>query len=72
MTDKSEAISKPRHRHERNSWLICGGHIEWCYQCGAWRNLRHVKQNILVAASKWHRPSGIGGPNPTLKESAHD
>jgi hypothetical protein len=34
--------------------------------------LRHVKQNSLVAASKWHRPSGIGGPNPTLKESAHD
>jgi hypothetical protein len=30
--------------------------------------LRHVTQNSLVAASKWHRPSGIGGPNPTLKE----
>lgn len=59
---------KPRHRHERNSWLIGGGGycIEWCYQCGAQRSLRRTSENVYEAASKWQRPSGIGGPNPVL------
>lgn len=63
MSDKS----KPRHRHERNSWLICGGHIEWCYQCGAWRFLKKV-DGVMHADGKWNRPSGIGGDNPAMKE----
>jgi hypothetical protein len=44
--------------------MICGGFVEWCYQCGAWRNLKQVSQNGYVAASKWQKPTGIGGPNP--------
>ena len=56
-----------RHRHERSSWLICGGWVQWCYQCGAWRNLRHVSDNIFAANGKWQKPSGIGGPNPDMK-----
>lgn len=60
----------PRHRHERSSWLIAGGQIEWCYQCGAWRHLRRdpALANAFVAASLWLRPSGIGGANPAMKE----
>lgn len=68
---RENAAATPRHRHERNSWLIAGGAIEWCYQCGAWRSLRPVNAtgNVLTAISKWQRPSGIGGPNPALKET---
>ena len=64
------AVATPRHRPERNSWLIAGGAIEWCYQCGAWRSLRPVNDtsNVLTATSKWQRPSGIGGLNPAMKE----
>ena len=63
---------KPRHRHERSSWLIAGGYIEWCYQCGAWRQLRRSDArfaNVLVVASPWQKPSGIGGANPAAKEA---
>ena len=63
-----EQPKTPRHRHERNSWLIAGGYIEWCYQCGAWRNLRPADMGDGMApASPWHRPSGIGGINPAMK-----
>lgn len=56
------------HRHERTSWLICGGNIEWCYQCGAWRQLQRVAPgNVLHAAGGWNKPSGIGGENPAVK-----
>lgn len=57
-----------RHRHERSSWLICGGHIEWCYQCGAWRQLKQVDPGCFVAISKWTKPTGIGGINPAMKD----
>ena len=62
---------QPRHRHERNSWLIAGGAVEWCYQCGAWRHLSPVNGagNTVMPVTKWQRPSGIGGPNPALKET---
>ena len=65
------AVATPRHRHERTSWVIAGGAVEWCYQCGAWRSLRPVNAagNVLTAITKWQRPSGIGGPNPALKET---
>jgi hypothetical protein len=77
MTDGHKPSSpmlptSPRHRHERSSWLIAGGHIEWCYQCGAWRQLRRdpALANAFVAASPWQRPSGIGGVNPVMKEKS--
>ena len=61
-----------RHRHERSSWLICGGSVEWCYQCGAWRQLRRTASATCMPIpgpeGKWHKPSGIGGPNPAIKE----
>lgn len=62
-------MEKPRHRHESSSWLICGGYVEWCYQCGAWRQLKPVAGtiNAFEAASKWQKPSGIGGVNPAMK-----
>jgi len=62
---------KPRCRHERNSWLICGGHIEWCYACGAWRNLKQIAPNGWTRADpphdKWHKPSGDPKVNPAVK-----
>ncbi len=27
----------PKHDHRQSLWIICGGHILWCYRCGAWR-----------------------------------
>ena len=68
---RKNAATPTRHRHERNSWVIAGGAVEWCYQCGAWRSLKPVngRSNVLMAATKWQRPSGVGGPNPALKET---
>ena len=68
---RENAAAPTRHRHERNSWMLAGGAVEWCYQCGAWRSLKPVngRSNVLMAATKWQRPSGIGGPNPALKET---
>lgn len=57
-----------RHRHERNSWLIAGGWIEWCYQCGAWRQMQRMAPNGVSPAGKWQKPTGIDGPNPALKD----
>lgn len=62
-------MNEPRHRHQRTSWLICGGYVEWCYQCGAWRQLKWVGANSFAAAGKWTKPTGIGGANPALKDT---
>ena len=63
--------NEKRHRHDRSSWIICGGHAEWCYQCGAWRQLQHTAlAQVSVIKGKegrWHRPTGIGGPNPAMR-----
>ena len=51
-------------RH-RNTWLICGGTAEWCYECGAFRNMRMVNPPTLLSPSScWQRPVGIGGESP--------
>lgn len=60
-----------RHRHERSSWFIAGGGIEWCYQCGAWRQLRFNADRSVSPIEgdegRWHCPSGIGGANPAIQ-----
>lgn len=53
--------SAKKHDHWRSTWLIAGGHIAWCYQCGAWR-MNEPGRAI------WNKPTGIGGPNPALRE----
>jgi hypothetical protein len=58
-----------RCRH-RKTWFIVNGHAEWCYQCGAWRPLRHVDATTVAPAGKWTRPTGPGGENPALKDGA--
>ncbi len=50
---------KKRHRHKSSLWLIAGGRIAWCYQCGAWRG---------DWEKRWHRTTGIGGPDPCFSE----
>lgn len=60
-----------KHRHERTSWLIAGGYIEWCYVCGAWRHLRKI-ENISNGWGPyrsgefkgWRKPSGNPKKNP--------
>jgi hypothetical protein len=49
-----------KHDHKKSTWLIAGGAIIWCYQCGAYRVNREGRY-------KWHKPSGIGGENPAMK-----
>lgn len=51
---------KLRHDHRQSTWLIAGGLVVWCYQCGAWRL-------NFGDGTKWQRPSGIGGENPAAK-----
>lgn len=51
-------------RH-RKIWLICGGWAAWCYQCGAWRQLKHIPgQNASAPDGPWYKPTGPNGPNP--------
>ena len=52
--------TKKRHDHRQSMWLIAGGEICWCYQCGAWRMNRPGREY------KWHRTTGIGGENPAM------
>lgn len=55
---------KERCRH-RNSWLLAGGLIEWCYECGAFRKMRRTNDlTILAVGSCWAYPVGRGNPNP--------
>lgn len=53
-----------RCRHSNHSWLLCGGRIEWCYQCGAFRRTVHVNETTIVPAGAWALPSGPEGKNP--------
>lgn len=52
--------TKKRHRHEQSMWIVAGGHLLWCYQCGAIRG--------TATGTRWQKPSGIGGKNPALKD----
>lgn len=53
-----------RCRHEQHSWILAGLLYEWCYQCGALRQLKQVSDNELVATSAWVVPTGPKGANP--------
>lgn len=50
-----------KHDHRQSLWIIAGGHILWCYRCGAWR---------MNSAEKmpWHRPTGPDGENPAMRD----
>lgn len=39
------------------TWLIAGGRIEWCYQCGAFRTLNELISGGSVVCSAWCSPS---------------
>ena len=52
---------KKKHDHRQSSWLIAGGYIVWCYQCGAWRPNTPERM-------QWNKPTGIGGENPAMKK----
>jgi hypothetical protein len=57
---QEHTMNKTRHRHEQSLWIIAGGHLLWCYQCGAWR---HNTPGRML----WHKPTGLGGINPAMK-----
>ncbi len=42
----------------------------WCYQCGAWRAIEWSPGNPPHAVGPWEKPTGIGGPNPAMKQAA--
>lgn len=50
-----------RHYH---TWIIAGGYWEWCYECGAVRELRPFGTNSCAPHSTWVRPVGRNGENP--------
>ena len=54
--EESSSVETPkRHDHRQSVWLV--GDVLWCYQCGAWRQAGEGRH-------RWHKPTGIGGPNP--------
>lgn len=56
---------KKRCYHSRNSWLIMGGQVEWCWRCGAYRMMqRSCSANAVSPSGPWARPTGSDGDNP--------
>jgi hypothetical protein len=59
----SKAMKKPC-RHNK-SWFVQDGRIEWCYECGAFREMTRLKcSNIITPITPWVKPVGKGGENP--------
>lgn len=55
-------MSKCRHR---KTWLICSAHWEWCWACGAIRQMEtHPTKNHCWPKSQWQRPVGRDAENP--------
>lgn len=46
-------------RH-RDTWLIASGYLEWCWRCGALRELFYDKDYTLIPTSYWVRPTATG------------
>lgn len=47
---------------------MCEGFLEWCYQCGAIREMKRADfVNTVRPASTWVRPVGKDGENPYEK-----
>lgn len=60
----------PTKCKHRRTWIIGGGSHEWCYECGALRQMARVNPTDAVevtAYSYWVRPTGEGGANPYEK-----
>ena len=49
---------KSKHR---KCWIVGGGALLWCYECGALGNNQ-------AGGGRWHYPVGPDGKNPALKE----
>lgn len=57
-----QSIKKCNHR---NCWLICGGGMVWCYECGA------IRPNVAgsrKAPIHWQKPS-YTKENPAIKDN---
>ena len=57
---------KTRCRHDRNSWLLASGNIEWCFVCGAWRKMGHVSSTEVIPLTHWVKPSHDRDNNPAV------
>jgi hypothetical protein len=58
-----------KHRHDRTSWLLMGGRLEWCFVCGAFRHLGisekpRYSYPIKGREGRWRKPSGNPKVNP--------
>lgn len=55
-------MSACRHR---KTWLIAGGRWNWCWQCGALREMQNSdKGNFCFPVSDWQKPVGPKAQNP--------
>ena len=43
-------------------WLVCGGGLIWCWECGAIR--QNVAKGHPAYESKWNYPVGPDAENP--------
>jgi len=64
---KEVTIMDDKCRH-RKSWIMCSGWLEWCYECGAVRQLEQIEgTNGSRTKSGWIKSVGKGGENPYKK-----
>jgi hypothetical protein len=62
MVRGDKRMNNCRHR---KTWLVAGGHIEWCYECGAMRQMERIDGvNAVKSKGRFIRPVGKGGENP--------
>lgn len=52
-------------RH-RKFWILSGGRLLWCYECGAVRRMTPTQVGA-IPRSQWCRPTGENGENPWEK-----
>lgn len=52
-----------RCKHRR-TWFVAGGRYEWCYECGAIRQMEYTGPGSLRARTRFVRPVGKDGENP--------
>lgn len=52
-----------RCRHG-GSWFLMDARLEWCYRCGALREMRHTGPAQVAPKTQWIRPVGPDGENP--------
>lgn len=63
-TQSRHSVQRIAGCKHRGSWIIGGGSYEWCYCCGALRQMKQTGHNSCAPDSPWCKPAGVRCENP--------